>query len=173
MKMDKPPSQETERNLNSEEYAMRLAGRPCDPISSDSGATSTACIVFRTTFNSRARGRGGKNETATGFGFCFGKLSWNSVFPACYYASATNLHNQRDVNGSQWRGDCWRDCRSAAAGQSQSKRQRAERTGREVFAGPKTRTIPRKHSTSVVQARGAGIHPRVRRSKNLGRETCT
>ena len=35
MKMDKPPSQETERNLNSEEYAMLLAGRPCDPISSD------------------------------------------------------------------------------------------------------------------------------------------
>jgi len=26
MKMDKPPSQETERNLNSEKYAMRLAG---------------------------------------------------------------------------------------------------------------------------------------------------
>ena len=25
MKMGKPPSQETERNLNSEEYAMRLA----------------------------------------------------------------------------------------------------------------------------------------------------
>jgi hypothetical protein len=24
--MDKPPSQETERNLNSEKYAMRLAG---------------------------------------------------------------------------------------------------------------------------------------------------
>ena len=35
MKMDKPPSQETERNLNSEQYAMRLAGRPYDSISSD------------------------------------------------------------------------------------------------------------------------------------------
>src|ERR1700683_2151467 len=173
MKMDKPPSQETERNLNSEEYAMRLAGRPCDPISSDSGATSTACIVFRTTFNSRARGRGGKNETATGFGFCFGKLSWNSVFPACYYASATNLHNQRDVNGSERRRHCWRDCRSAAAGHGPSKRQPAERTGRKVFSCRNGGTLSRKHSTSIVQERGAGIRPRGRRSKNLGRETCT
>src|ERR1700689_2146449 len=171
MKMGTPPSQETERNLNSEEYAMRLAGRPCDPISSDSGATSAACIVFGTTFNSRARGRGGKNETATGFGFCFGKLSWNSVFPACYYASATNLHNQRDVNGSQWRGDRWRDCRSAAGGHSQSKRQGAERTGRKVFSCRIGGTLSRQHSTSVIHEGGGGIHPRGRRGEDLGRKT--
>src|ERR1700683_94336 len=112
-------------------------GKPADPairlhrISERAGADRK----FSGQPSTPAReGEEDKNETATGFGFCFGKLSWNSVFPACYYASATNLHNQRDVNGAERRRHCWRDCRSAAAGHGPSKRQPAERTGRKVFS---------------------------------------
>src|SRR5262249_52799719 len=109
-----------------------------------------------TTFNSRARGRGGKNETAAFRGPATGKFS--GIFLHTLHASSIEFSSQRNhhrnPDGSERRscnrrtGDCgaWR---FGGPGSRGGHSHGAERARREICAGACSGTLPRKDRAAL------------------------